>query len=270
MRNNRFSELARLVYNRVRSKYKPPATDRTMTRGLTAVLVDDERLARKELTKLLARHPEITIVGEAKNVPDALLVIGESKPDVVFLDIQMPGQSGFDLLRQIDVSFRVVFVTAYDSFALRAFEVNALDYLLKPVEPARLADTVARLLNVEPAAPAERSFKPDDAVYLVSGNRRYLIPFDRIRFIQAERDYSLVVTTDDQRVLAHKTMAEWEADLAALHFQRIHRSTIINLNAVERIERISEGTYTVRLSGEADPLPISRRLWPDIRARLER
>lgn len=118
-----------------------------MSQQIKAVIVDDERLIRKDLRKMLAKYPEIQVVGEANNVEKAIEVIKETKPDVVFLDIRMPGGSGFELLDRIEVTFKVIFITAYDEYAIRAFEVKALDYLLKPIHPNRLAEAIRRLLQ---------------------------------------------------------------------------------------------------------------------------
>ena len=137
---------------------------------LTALIVDDERLARQELRALLAVHPEVQVVGEAASVDEAARHLAREQPDVVFLDIQMPGESGFDLFARAPVSSRVVFVTAHDAHALRAFDVNALDYLLKPVVPARLAESIARLREQAAAAPGGRAAVRD---------RRLRLPADR-------------------------------------------------------------------------------------------
>ncbi len=236
---------------------------------INAVLVDDERLARHALRTLLADHPDISVAGEAESVSEAAELIPRLKPDVVFLDIQMPGESGFDLLSTIDVTFQVVFVTAYDAFALRAFEVNALDYLLKPVESERLAETMTRLRGTpRPPAAAAPKFGDRDMIQIASGQHRHFIKIGDIRAIQAERDYSHVTTRDNRRILARKTMAEWEETLGHLQFRRIHRSVIINLFFVERIDRTADGEYSVKLVGENEPFPISRRAWTDLKELL--
>ncbi|HEX2450195.1 MAG TPA: response regulator [Gemmatimonadales bacterium] len=150
-----------------------------MTR-LRALIVDDERLARKELGRLLGRHPEIEIAGEAANAKEARKAVVDLEPDVLFLDVQMPGETGFELLASLDSVPLVVFTTAYDEYALNAFEVSALDYLLKPIDPERLARTVDRLMS---AAPSARAF-PDRAevrlseqhrVFVAQGERYWLV-----------------------------------------------------------------------------------------------
>jgi two-component system LytT family response regulator len=248
-----------------------------MPRPITAVIVDDERLARMALRMLLADHPHVQIVGEAASVPEAVEVIQNTSPEVVFLDIQMPDGIGFDLLNRIDGTFKVVFVTAYDSFAIRAFEVNALDYVLKPVSPERLAQTLARLdtppsdSGSEPdpgAAPDSSKFTYDDAVFLSSGQRQQFVKINHIQVIQAERDYSHVITTDGRRAFVRKSMTEWEERLPSRHFLRVHRSIIVNLDYVDRVERSPNSSYCVFLRGAEKPFPMGRRFLSVLREQI--
>jgi YesN/AraC family two-component response regulator len=142
---------------------------------MRALIVDDERLARNELRRLLGRHPEIEIVGEAASAREARKALLELEPDLLFLDVQMPGETGFDLLASLDAVPLVVFTTAYDEYALRAFEVSALDYLVKPIEPRRLRTTIARLLAMTSRAPAEPSDRTASAVETTTDRLRRLI-----------------------------------------------------------------------------------------------
>ncbi|HNJ43236.1 MAG TPA: response regulator [Acidobacteriota bacterium] len=244
------------------------------TREITAVIVDDERMARKMLRPLLAEHPHIQIVGEASNITQAIEVIGETNPEVVFLDIQMPGASGFELLNQIEVTFKVIFVTAFDNFALRAFEVNALHYLLKPVDPEALAQAIHRLTpqavaeSVVPE-PVETRLQADDPILLTSGERQRLVKISAIKVIHAEREYSSVVTRDGQRFLMRKSMSDWEAKLSDVGFVRIHRSVIINPDFIDRLEKDEAGNYQAFLVNEPEALPISRRSLAQLRSRLK-
>ncbi|HMV51687.1 MAG TPA: LytTR family DNA-binding domain-containing protein [Blastocatellia bacterium] len=229
-----------------------------------AIIVDDERLARRELRSLLAEHPCIEIAGEAESVNQALEVARAIEPDVIFLDIKMPGQmpgaSGFDLVEQLDVTCRVIFVTAYDAYALRAFEVNALDYLLKPINPDRLAAALARLTANEPApAQAARKLDYTDRLFLEIGERAQFLKLDRIVCLRAAGDYSELVTTDGKTSLVLKSLKEWEERLPEKHFARIHRSTIVNLEYVERIEGWFNRAYQIYLRQLPEPLPVSRR-----------
>lgn len=244
------------------------------TQEITAVIVDDERMARKMLRTLLAEHSHVQIVGEASNITQAIEVIRETNPEVVFLDIQMPGASGFELLNQIEVSFKVIFVTAFDNFALRAFEVNALHYLLKPVDPDALAQAIHRLTPqtvTESVAPesVETRLQADDPILLTSGERQHLVKISAIKVIHAEREYSNVITRDGQRFLMRKSMSDWEAKLSDVGFVRIHRSVIINPDFIDRIEKDEAGNYQAFLVNESEALPISRRSLAQLRSKLK-
>jgi two-component system LytT family response regulator len=223
-----------------------------------AVIVDDERLARKELRSLLAEHPTIEITGEADSVKAAAPLICQTQPDVIFLDIQMPGASGFELLAQIAPAIKVIFVTAFDAYAIRAFEVNALDYLLKPINPTRLATALARLTNSEPMT-ALRRLDYDDRLFLEINGRAQFLKLDQIVCLRAAGDYSELVTPDGKPALVLKSLKEWEERLPENHFVRIHRSTIINLDYVERIEGHFNRSYQIYLRSQTEPLLVSRR-----------
>jgi two-component system LytT family response regulator len=232
-----------------------------------AVIVDDERLARTRLRSLLAAHPEITIVGEADGVAAALAVIHDTAPDVIFLDIQMPGASGFELVNQLERPARLIFVTAFDEHALRAFEVNALDYLLKPVTPERLARALARL-HQPPAAPATRLLDYDDSLFLATGTASRFLRVNAIKCITAADAYSEITTVENQKLLVHKPLSEWEERLPAKHFVRIHRAAIVNLACVERVEPWFNAAYQVYLRGLAEPLLMSRRYAARLKASM--
>lgn len=222
--------------------------------------MDDERLARKELRSLLAEHPAIEIIGEADSVKAAAPLILTTQPDVIFLDIQMPGASGFELLAQIDPAIKVIFVTAFDAYAIRAFEVNALDYLLKPINPARLASALTRLTNSEPmTTSAVRRLDYNDRLFLEIGGRAQFLKLDQIVCLRAAGDYSELVTPDGKPALILKSLKEWEERLPENHFVRIHRSTIINLDYVERIEGHFNRSYQIYLRSQTEPLLVSRR-----------
>lgn len=228
---------------------------------LSAVIVDDERLARRELVHLLAAHPEIAIAGEAGSVDDAAQLVRAVDPDVVFLDIQMPRRSGFELLDAADVR-RVVFVTAHDVHAIRAFEVNALDYLLKPVHPARLAVTVTRLIGAtdpaQAAAHATAQLEPGDHLFLSDGKAARFVRVRAIVCIRGAGDYTELVLDDGKQLLSSRPLKDWETRLPP-GFARVHRTAIVNLDRVERIERTGDDCYRVVLRGVAEPVPMSRR-----------
>ncbi|HAC24766.1 MAG TPA: DNA-binding response regulator, partial [Cytophagales bacterium] len=151
---------------------------------MKALIVDDERLARKELMKLLEEHPSIEIAGEAANADEAEQMITELNPDLLFLDIQMPGRTGFQLLESLDSSPLVVFTTAYDEFALKAFEVNALDYLLKPITPERLAEAVHKVQEKErmrSGKPRDKKLGLEDQVFVKDGERCWFVSLAQVR-----------------------------------------------------------------------------------------
>ena len=244
-------------------------------RPFRTLIVDDERLARSRLRTLLAAHPEITIAGEADSAATAVGEIERLAPDLVFLDIQMPGASGFDVLEQTERTFAVVFVTAFDEHALRAFDINAVDYLLKPVTAARLAQSIERVRRAavtgivpgvaEPVSVADDTAAPgsgltyQDHLFVNTGGRARFVKISSIVYISAAGSHSEVVTTDGRRALLPKPLREWEARLPTAHFARIHRSTIVNLGFVERMEQSFNYTYEVFLRGIPTPLALSRR-----------
>jgi two-component system, LytTR family, response regulator len=230
---------------------------------LEALIVDDERLARKELRSLLAAHPEVSVVGEADSVAAALAFIEGERPDLLFLDIQLAGETGFDLLERVRAAdFRTIFVTAFDAYAIRAFEVNALDYLLKPVNPGRLKKALDKLLpgaaGAAPAPPA-RPLAIDDRLYLELGGRSVFLKVGRVTHVTAAGDYSEVFTADGERLLVEKPLREWEARLPEKFFSRIHRNCIVNLEYVERMEGWFNRSHQLFLRGRGEPLTVSRR-----------
>lgn len=240
-----------------------------MKKKLTALLVDDERLARKDMANLLAEHKNIQVTGEADSVATAIAQIKVLDPDIIFLDIQMPGESGFDLLNQCETQAQIVFVTAFDEFAIRAFEVNALDYLLKPVNPDRLARTIDRLTQ-EPHSPAnsDRKLNYDDRLFLLLDNQMRFLKISTIICIQAAGDYSELVTTESAKNLTLKSMKEWEHRLPEQYFCRIHRSTIINMDFIDRMEEWFNYSYRVFLNGIEEPMVMSRRYVARLKQRM--
>jgi len=231
-----------------------------MKKRFRAIIVDDERLARKDMKSLLAEHPNIEVVGEAEDAASAIEVIERLQPDVIFLDIQMPGLSGFDLLDHINVSSNIIFVTAFDDYAIRAFEVNALDYLLKPVNPQRLAQAIERLESEEETGGREgKKLSYDDRLFITVGTRTRFLKVKSIVAISAAGDYSDVCTHDGEKGLALKSMKEWEQRLPVNYFVRIHRSTIVNLEYVDRLEEWFNYSYRVYLKGIKEPVVMSRR-----------
>lgn len=235
---------------------------------MNAIIVDDERLARAELKGLLACHDSVRVVGEAGSVQDAARLVRDATPDVVFLDIQLGNENGFQLLEKAPPGFKVVFVTAYDEYAIRAFEVNALDYLLKPVNPDRLHAAVQRLVAGSNKTPQPRPLRYDDRI-LVEGERRsLLVQVSAIQFISAAADYSELFVEKLGRLLTGKPLGDWEQRLPPERFLRVHRSTIVNLDCVERLEPSLSGGYLLYLRGLNPPVVVSRRAAARLRENL--
>jgi two-component system LytT family response regulator len=228
--------------------------------SLKTIIVDDEWLVRSELRIMLADYPEVAVVGEAANVAQAIPLIQHTHPEVIFLDIQMPGASGFDLLDQIDIAAKIIFITAYDKYALRAFEVNALDYLLKPISKERLARAIQRLRTNEPPSPVEKKKASyEDVIYVIVNGSLKFIKLSLLKCITAEGNYSYIVYADKPRALVSKTLQEWEELLPEKYFVRIHRSTIINFAYVENVKKCKNYSQEVFIRGIEKPFIMSRR-----------
>lgn len=227
-------------------------------RPIRALIVDDEPKARRAIRILLSRDPEIEIVGEAGTVDEAVASIEEHDPDLLYLDVQMPGPSGFETLNRIDQERLpwTIFVTAYEEHAIRAFEVEAIDYLLKPVEPERLRATLERLDAPRPDV-TTKPLEVDDWLFLPADGGRAFVQVADITHVTAAGDYTTVHTAGE-RYMVLKTMKEWEARLPAARFLRIHRGTIVDMKRVERVEPWSSYTWRVHLAGVDESLSMSR------------
>jgi two-component system LytT family response regulator len=241
------------------------------------VLVDDERLARQELRGLLSEHPDLEVVGEAANVTEALKLIPRLQPDLIFLDIEMPGRTGFDLLATLPPPHpQVIFVTAFDAFALRAFEVNALDYLMKPVHPKRLAAALAKVRDrgektlatgsvASLDAPARQSdedaptapFREDDHVFVREGDRTWFIPVRSLRLLESVGNHTRLYFGTEKPLL-YRTLASMEARLPATLFLRANRSQLVNLTWIESVDPWFSSSVKVRLRGGPE-IEFSRR-----------
>jgi two-component system LytT family response regulator len=229
---------------------------------IRAVIVDDEPLARTRLRRLLEAHPAVAIVGEAADGTAACRLIEQETPDLVFLDVQMPGLSGFEVLTQLRVRPRVIFITAHDEFAVRAFEEQAIDYLLKPVEPKRLeralarikedatsaspgSDQIERLLQaVERASPSVRR------IPVRKGAKVTLVEPAAIIFCRAEDKYAVLYTADGEHIV-DRTLDELEKSLDPESFLRVHRSTLVNLSFVRDLTSIEGGRFVITLKDAA-------------------
>ena len=239
---------------------------------LKALVVDDTRLARQELRTLLAGIDGVDCVGEADDVPAALAAIDRLKPDLVLLDIQMPSGTGFDLLERLDAAPAVVFTTAYDQYALRAFEANALDYLVKPVVPERLAAAVqkARAGCARAAADVQvaqrAALGADDRVFLRDGERCWFVGLHEISRIVVDGNYARVWFRDEQALLP-RSLSALEARLDPALFFRANRNTLVNLRMIKNIDLgIGEG-YDLTLR-DGSVVEVSRRQASELRERL--
>lgn len=240
---------------------------------MKALLIDDERLARNELRRLLAAHPDIEVVGEAVDVEDALEKVAALKPGLIFLDVQMPGADGFSLLERLEPPLpAVIFTTAYDEFAVKAFEFNALDYLLKPVDPNRLIAALEKLRAREAASPADGSAGPaprlalEDKVFVREGDRCWFVPVKNLRLLESEGNYTRLYF-DDQKPQLFRSLTAMEERLDPRNFFRANRKQVINLTWVEGIEPWFSGGLLVKLKG-GPKVELSRRQAQDFRERM--
>lgn len=233
---------------------------------MRAIVIDDERLARKELINLLNLLETVEVVGEAVNVDDAKEKIEQLQPDVIFLDIQMPEKTGFDLLEELDHVPHVIFTTAYDEYALKAFQVNALDYLLKPIEPKRLEDAINKLLGkIESGAKRDeegsfvnqKKLTLEDQVFVKDGDRCWFVRLSNVRLFESDGNY-IKVYFDNFKPMIHKSLNALDERLDEKSFFRASRKHIINLGWVEAIEPWFNGGLVVTLKG-GDRIEVSRR-----------
>jgi len=228
---------------------------------LKAVVVEDSRLAREGLVRMLQAFPEIDVIGQADHPGTALALMQESRPEVVFLDIHMPGATGFDLLERLDYVPRVVFTTAYSEHAIRSFDFHTVDYLLKPISMERLAAAVGKLTGVPGAAQEDEAQKPElefnSKVFIKDGERCHLVSLDSIHYIESCKNY-VQVFFGDQRAYVKKSLNSLEARLPRKFFFRANRQHIVNLQSIVRIEESMNLGYDVTLTG-GKVLEISRR-----------
>jgi two-component system LytT family response regulator len=241
---------------------------------LRVLIVDDTRLARRELRTLLAAHADVEVVGEADDVPNARQAIGTLRPDLVLLDIQMPSGTGFDVLEDLDSAPPVVFTTAYDQYALQAFAANALDYLLKPVAPARLAEALARVRErlaqrsiSAGADPAPRGLLgAADQVFLRDGERCWFVSLAEVSRIVVDGNYAHVWFRDQKAMIA-RSLSALEGRLDPALFFRANRNTLVNLRMIRGVDlAVGEGyLLTLRDGSEVE---VSRRQAKELREKL--
>jgi two-component system LytT family response regulator len=232
---------------------------------IKAIIIDDERLARNELKKLLADFPEIEVVAEAANANEGMEKIDNFGPELIFLDIQMPGKTGFDMLAEMDRTPNVIFTTAYDEYALKAFEVNALDYLLKPIEPKRLADAIQKLQSHDErddqvASPMNfnRSvLQENDQVFVKDGERCWFVKLSDIRLFESVGNYAKVYFGANKPLIL-KSLNSLEERLDEKIFFRANRKHIVNLRMIEKVEPYFNGGLLLELKG-GEKIEVSRR-----------
>jgi two-component system, LytTR family, response regulator len=248
----------------------------TQSNKIRAVIVDDEDLARQMVRELLEVHPEIEIVAECANGFEAVKAATELKPDLLFLDIQMPKLDGFEVLELIGTDMAVVFATAYDQHALRAFEVHAVDYLLKPFGAERFEQALARARQrMGEKLPLPSDLKAStrvqgefaERIVVRDGTRVHIIPIAKLDYAEAQDDY-VALASEGKKHLKQQTISSLETSLDPARFLRIHRSYIVNLERVTKIEPYGKDTHLSILS-DGTRLPVSRSGYGRLRAVLD-
>lgn len=276
---------------------------------VSTVLIDDDLNSRKLLNILLKKFPDIEVVGEAASLTKAIDIVQQTKPDSVFLDICLGNNSGFDLVNKISPGSKVIFISSFDDYALRAFKVNALDYIKKPIDFERLSITVNRLIsntmeikkleknknekndpepdelndiieedddysendsiNSDIKTSKKKLFDYDDRIFISYDNVSRFIKISTIECITAEKDYSYVYISGAKRVLVLRSMVEWEERLPKKNFVRIHRSTIANLEYIEKVEKWFNSSYLVFVQNISEPFQMSRRYATKLKERFK-
>lgn len=228
---------------------------------LKVILIDDERLARSELKRLLQDFPDVEVVGEAANANEGIEKIESLNPDLIFLDIQMPGKTGFDMLTQLEKAPHVIFVTAYDEYALKAFDVNALDYLMKPVEPQRLAEALVKVQQKEEEEMLSYNnrgvLSEHDQVFVKDGERCWFVKLSDVRLFESVGNYAKVYFGTNKPLIL-KSLNALEDRLDPKVFFRANRKHIINTRKIEKIEPYFNGGLLLDLAG-GDKIEVSRR-----------
>ncbi len=227
-----------------------------------AIIIDDERLARNELKKLLQDFPQIEVVDEAANAAEGVEKIDLLNPDLIFLDIQMPGKTGFDMLQDLDKAPHVIFTTAYDEYALKAFEVNALDYLMKPIEPGRLADALQKMQQAEEKEISQQNglrgtLTENDQVFVKDGERCWFVKLSEVRLFESVGNYAKVFFATNKPLIL-KSLNALEERLDEKTFFRANRKHIVNMRMIDKIEPYFNGGLLLELQG-GEKIEVSRR-----------
>lgn len=229
------------------------------------IIIDDERLAREELKLLLSNHIEIDVIGTAQNGLEGIKICQELSPDLIFLDISMPGMDGFEMLQKMDTIPNVIFVTAYDEFASKAFDIKALDYILKPIDPARLEEAIQKIklkddfesqINLKTDS-GNRILTINDHIFIKDGEKTFFIPLSKVRYFESEGNY-VKVFFENKRPLILRSLNQLEEQLDHNFFFRANRKFIINVQYISKIENWFNGGLLVELI-ENEKIEISRR-----------
>jgi len=249
---------------------------------IRAIIVDDEPYAREDLLALLSVYPEIKIQGEASSLSEARALLSQFELDLVFLDIELFGGDGFDLVADIPPSAKIIFVTSFNQHAVRAFDVNALDYLLKPVSEERLADAVSRLKlaltnrierceeQVESSVVSAMSlFEQNDRILIKSDTgQQFLLISDIVAVSSIGGNYTKVHVKGGTSILVHRTLKRWQQILPETSFMRIHRSIIISLLDAKKLAKHEAGNYQLHLFNHVEPFDVSRRIVPKLKQKM--
>ncbi len=245
---------------------------------INTMIVDDEPFVRKDLHNMLlvnnalSEENKINVICEAGTIEEAKKLLLENSLDLVFLDIQLRGGTGFDLIPYIDTSVDIIFVSAFDEYALRAFDINAFDYILKPVTSSRLAEALVRISEKKKSSadkeerltervPKSGRLNPGDSIMIKSNSTRFFICLhDIIAISSIGGNYASIIMNNGDKLVSRRTMKEWETCLPETAFIRIHRSTIINISFIKHIACENDGTCTVLLVGYEPPFTVSRRM----------
>lgn len=225
---------------------------------IKVIIVDDERLAREEVKRALKNYEDFVLIGEAENADDAKILIEKEMPDLIFLDIQMPEKSGFDLLESLENVPNVLFITAYDQYAIQAFEVNALDYLMKPIREERFAKAIQKIRDtIQQRSSVNRVIAKDRKIFIKDGEKRFFIQLDEIYLIESLEHYTRLFF-QDKKALQRRSLRQWEEILDENIFFRINRTEIINIKYIQAINTTDSGRLEVKLkTGEL--LEVSNR-----------
>nr|WP_199001754.1 LytTR family DNA-binding domain-containing protein [Flavobacterium sp. ASV13] len=225
---------------------------------IKVIIVDDERLSREELKQVLKSYEDFVLIGEAENADEAKDLIETKMPDLIFLDIQMPEKSGFDLLESLDHMPLVLFITAYDQYAVQAFEVNALDYLMKPIREERFSKAIEKIRNtLDSKSLVNDSTKQDQRIFIKDGEKRFFIPLDEIYLIESLENYTRLFF-QDKKALQRRSLRQWEEILDGNIFFRINRAEIVNIKYIQDLHKTIDGGLEIKLkTGEL--LKVSKR-----------